>query len=59
MTIKKVAKKNIRKVEKAIQNLPATPNNITYIRLYQSLQELYFQEEYRLVIDICSALMKK
>lgn len=57
MTQKKVSKKKIRKVEKKIQNLPATPQTFLYMGLYRLLTELHYQGDYILVSQICDAVL--
>lgn len=42
-----------------IQKTPVTPELLTYMDIYKSLKELYFQGEYRLVDSICDALLHK
>lgn len=39
--------------ENIIRPIPVTPTSFTYVSLFQALQELHFQGEYDLVIDIC------
>lgn len=51
------SKKMIKEFGKEIRELPATPEILTYGKLYQALQELHFQGRYDLVKKICSALM--
>ena len=54
---RKQAEKLIRKTEKRVCKLSATPDALTYVTLYQVLQELHFQGRYNLVKKICRALM--
>lgn len=54
---KKVEKK-LRKVDRKFRSLPLLPDSFVYIKLYQSLQELYAQRQYKLVTDICNAILK-
>lgn len=56
--IKKVSKKKIQKVERVFRNLLAEPQVHTYMMIYQALEELYFQEQYKLVIQICEVILK-
>lgn len=54
----RMSKVLIRKAEKAIQNLPVTPQVHTYVKMYQVLEELHFQGEYKLASEICNVLLK-
>lgn len=56
--IKKVSKKKIQKVERVFRNLLAEPQVHTYMTMYQVLEELHFQEQYKLVIQICEVILK-
>lgn len=59
MKVKKRSRRKIREVQRMIQELPTTPDVLTYVRIHQSLQELYFQGKYELVCDICDALLSR
>ena len=59
MKLKKISRKRIREVQKMIQELPTTPKIFTYVRIYQSLQELHFQGKYELANSICDALLNR
>lgn len=54
---RKKAEKLIRETEKRVRKLSAIPDALTYVKLYQVLQELHFQGRYNLVKKICRALM--
>ena len=54
----KKAEKKLQKVDRKFRNLLLLPDAFTYIKLYQSLQELYFQKKYKLVIDTCDAILE-
>ena len=47
--MKKAAKKEIQKLEKAIRKLPNTLNSFVYVDLCREIQQLFFQKNYGLV----------
>lgn len=59
MKLKKESKKKIGEVQNIIQELPITPKTLTYVKIYQSLQELYFQGEYELADRLSDALLNR
>lgn len=57
--LRRKSRKNIQKVGKMFRNLPTIPESVTYMKLYQVLQELHFLEDYELANRICDALRNK
>lgn len=55
MSIKKKSKKKIRDYEKLVRRIPVSPASTVYTDMYHSLQALYVQGEYELVIALCNA----
>lgn len=58
MKEKENCKNKIRKVGHTIGHLPENVQVFTYVALYRTLQELHFQKKYKLVSDLCDALLK-
>lgn len=54
---KELAYERINQVEEMLKSYEVLPRNFTYINLFQSLQQLYFQEQYRKVIAISDILI--
>lgn len=57
--MEKQAKKALRKLEAEVTSLPITPSGFTFLDLLHVTQQLFFQKEYRLVIDICESTSKR
>lgn len=55
---RKVTKKIIRKAAKAVSSLPASLQSATYVKLYEAMEELYFQGAYKLASGIGNAVLK-
>lgn len=51
------AKEKIRKLGEMVSKLTVSPEASSFISIYQAVQELYFQEKYSLVIDVCCAVL--
>lgn len=51
------ANEKINELERILKQFPVVPKTFTYINIYQSVQQLYQQEEYKKVIDICNVLI--
>lgn len=51
------ANEKINELEKIMRKYLLEPKVFTYINIYQSVQQLYQQEEYKKVIDICNVLI--
>lgn len=56
--MKKKARKKLERVYKLMRSCPASPNMGAYINLLASLQALYYQKKYELVIDTCNGILK-
>lgn len=57
--IKRAAEKKIRKAEKVIRTLPVSPQVFTYVKLYQVMQELHFQGNYKWVLRLCDIVLEE
>lgn len=55
---RKATKKIIRKAANAVSSLPASPQTGTYVKLYEAMEELYFQGAYKLASGIGNAVLE-
>ena len=56
--LRKKADKKIWELHEVLTKLPIYPNSFTYVNMYQSIQQLYHQEKYNLVIKLCDVLIE-
>lgn len=56
--MKKKARKKLERVDRMLQKQGVLPGVGAYLNLYASLQALYYQKKYELVISTCDGLLK-
>lgn len=55
--IRKQARRKIKEVNGALEKFNTKPQTFTYVTLYHTLEELYFQKKYNLASSICDAIL--
>ena len=55
MNLEEKAKDKMKELEEAVSQLPILSKNFTVVNI---AQELFAQEEYEAVIDLCDAMLK-
>lgn len=58
MTLEEKAKEKLKELEEAASQLPILSKNFTVVNILLAAQELFAQEEYETVIDLCDAMLK-
>lgn len=58
MTLEEKAKGKLKEFEKTASQLPILSKNFTVVNILLAAQELFAQEEYEAVIDLCDAMLK-
>ena len=55
MNLEEKAKDKMKELEEAVSQLPILSKNFTVVNI---AQELFAQEKYEIVIDLCDAMLK-
>ena len=58
MNLEEKAKDKMKEFEEAASQLPILSKNFTVVNILLAAQELFAQEKYEIVIDLCDAMLK-